>query len=230
MRRAWLTRLAAVTEPVLEQHCQETLADEGYARLCGSDAAEVLDAAVWILDAFTRCLEDGRSFDAEELERFRKIGADRARQGVSIGGLKARFRGGVSLCTAELAAVAFAETAPLTGELLTELILRDLLPLVDIAEDALVDGHAEVSGQPCHSGDGAVCLSEQELRVLRLLPGHTNSQIAVSLCSSPETVKTQVSSVLRKLDARDRSHAVAIGMTQGLFPVQLPASSGEVDS
>lgn len=55
-------------------------------------------------------------------------------------------------------------------------------------------------------------LTPAERRVLDLLPGRTNKQVAAELGTGLETVKTQVSSILRKLDASDRAHAVAIAM------------------
>ena len=53
-------------------------------------------------------------------------------------------------------------------------------------------------------------LSRQELRVLRLLvAGHTYAEMAESLVVSTNTVKTQVSSIYRKLNVRRRAEAIA---------------------
>lgn len=52
--------------------------------------------------------------------------------------------------------------------------------------------------------------SERELRVVELLAaGHSNRAIAEQLVLSPETVKTHVSRILRKLGAQNRAEAVA---------------------
>lgn len=59
-------------------------------------------------------------------------------------------------------------------------------------------------------------LTPAERRVLDLLPGRTNREVAAELGTRVETVKTQVSSILGKLDARDRAHAVAIAMASKL--------------
>ncbi|AXX30201.1 response regulator [Actinosynnema pretiosum subsp. pretiosum] len=60
-------------------------------------------------------------------------------------------------------------------------------------------------------------LSPRELEVLRLVAdGRSNSEIAVELVLSPETVKTYVSRLLAKLDLRDRVQAVVPAHRTGL--------------
>lgn len=60
-------------------------------------------------------------------------------------------------------------------------------------------------------------LTDREREVLRLLcRGRTNAEIATELFLGRETVKTHVSAVLAKLDARDRTHAVVIAYDHGL--------------
>ena len=54
----------------------------------------------------------------------------------------------------------------------------------------------------------AVPLSERELQVVRLLAdGRSNREIARSLFLAEGTVKNHISTVLAKLDARDRTQA-----------------------
>jgi LuxR family maltose regulon positive regulatory protein len=54
-------------------------------------------------------------------------------------------------------------------------------------------------------------LSRQELRVLRLLvAGHTYLEIAQALVVSPNTIKSQVGSIYRKLDVRSRLEAYSV--------------------
>lgn len=61
-------------------------------------------------------------------------------------------------------------------------------------------------------------LTSRELRVLRLIAaGLTNRQIAERLSISEETVKTRVKSLLMKLAAVDRTHAVAVGIRRGFI-------------
>ena len=71
-------------------------------------------------------------------------------------------------------------------------------------------------------GDGmrevvAAALTEREHEVLRLLAGgRSNLEIADALILSEATIKTHVSSVLRKLDLRDRVQAVTWAYEHGL--------------
>ena len=57
---------------------------------------------------------------------------------------------------------------------------------------------------------GVEPLSRQELRVLRLLvAGQTYAEMAETLIVSPNTIKTQVSSIYRKLGVSRRAEAIA---------------------
>lgn len=68
-------------------------------------------------------------------------------------------------------------------------------------------------------------LSRREYQVLQLIAeGMENAAIAKVLFLSVETVRTHVKSILRKLAARDRTHAVAIGFRTGLLAVTAPAA------
>lgn len=67
-----------------------------------------------------------------------------------------------------------------------------------------------------HATDDA--LTAAEIRVLRLIAaGNANKEIAAHLSLSEETVKGQVSKILAKLGAKDRTHAVVIGLKRGIF-------------
>jgi DNA-binding NarL/FixJ family response regulator len=67
-----------------------------------------------------------------------------------------------------------------------------------------------------HATDDA--LTAAEIRVLRLIAaGSANKEIAAQLALSEETVKGQVSKILAKLGAKDRTHAVVIGLKRGIF-------------
>ena len=66
-------------------------------------------------------------------------------------------------------------------------------------------------------------LTEREIDVLRLVAtGNANKQIADQLSIGEATVKSHVSNILSKLGANDRSHAVTIGLTRGIFELDLP--------
>jgi DNA-binding CsgD family transcriptional regulator len=58
-------------------------------------------------------------------------------------------------------------------------------------------------------------LSRKEtLVLLELARGSSTEAAALSLQVSPHTVRTHIKSILRKLDAKTRAHAVAIGLTE----------------
>jgi DNA-binding NarL/FixJ family response regulator len=61
-------------------------------------------------------------------------------------------------------------------------------------------------------------LSERELEVLRkVATGNSNKLIADQLSISEATVKSHMTSILSKLDANDRTHAVTIAMKRGFL-------------
>ncbi|HYS40217.1 MAG TPA: response regulator transcription factor [Pseudonocardiaceae bacterium] len=76
---------------------------------------------------------------------------------------------------------------------------------------------AEVRGKP---------LSAREYEVLLLIAdGRTAEQIGHRLGIAADTVRTHVCHILRKLNARDRAHAVAVAFRRSLLPGRLPPSA-----
>ena len=67
-----------------------------------------------------------------------------------------------------------------------------------------------------HAIDDA--LTPRELDVLRLVArGNANKAVAAQLSLTEETVKSHIRSILAKLGANDRTHAVAIGLKRGII-------------
>ena len=67
-----------------------------------------------------------------------------------------------------------------------------------------------------HAGEDT--LSPAEIRVLRLIAeGYGNKEIGAQLAISEETIKSQVRSILSKLNASDRTHAALIGLRRGII-------------
>ncbi len=63
-------------------------------------------------------------------------------------------------------------------------------------------------------------LTERELDVLKsVAAGNSNKIVADRLGISEETVKTHMRSILAKLSANDRTHAVTIALRRGIIPV-----------
>lgn len=69
-------------------------------------------------------------------------------------------------------------------------------------------------------------LSERELEILvQLAAGHRGRQLAQMLCLSSQTIKNHLTAVMRKLDAPDRTAAVALALHHRWIPTK-PARGG----
>jgi DNA-binding NarL/FixJ family response regulator len=65
-------------------------------------------------------------------------------------------------------------------------------------------------------------LSSREIDVLRLIAaGNANKQIADKLAIEETTVKSHIRSILSKLGANDRTHAVTIGLQRGIIELDM---------
>lgn len=96
-----------------------------------------------------------------------------------------------------------------------------LLWLSDTSTDALLAFLREAGrdgGGETVALDTGTPLSNRELEVLTLLAnGESNAGVGAALSISENTVLHHVSSILRKLGARNRTHAVSIAHRNGLF-------------
>lgn len=69
-------------------------------------------------------------------------------------------------------------------------------------------------------------MTPRELEILRAVArGGSNGEIARELAIGIETVKSHVSSLLRKLSCRDRVNLVVHAYTSGLVPLAPPAKN-----
>ena len=61
-------------------------------------------------------------------------------------------------------------------------------------------------------------LSPREIDILRLIAaGNTNKEIGTHLSMTEETVKSHMRNIFSKLGAKDRTHALAIGVKRGII-------------
>ncbi|KAF0646294.1 hypothetical protein K701_29455 [Streptomyces fradiae ATCC 10745 = DSM 40063] len=79
---------------------------------------------------------------------------------------------------------------------------------------------ARLRALPRRTDDPRTGLTGRQVQVLRLAAnGRTNQSIARALGVSHEAVKSQMQSILRKLRASDRTHAVAVAIRLGVLSV-----------
>jgi DNA-binding NarL/FixJ family response regulator len=103
------------------------------------------------------------------------------------------------------------------GYLLKNLLHKELLQTIRAVHAGRKALAVEVAAQVAeHTGEEG--LTPKEIEVLRLIAsGNANKAIAVRLSISEETVKSRVKSILDKLGANDRTHAVTIGFKRGII-------------
>ena len=101
--------------------------------------------------------------------------------------------------------------------LLKSSLRRELLDTIRAVHAGKKSLSAEVSIQLAeHAAQEA--LTPLEVDVLRLIAeGKANKEIAVRLSLNEDAVKRQVRSILSKLDAGDRTHAVTIALRRGII-------------
>jgi DNA-binding NarL/FixJ family response regulator len=101
--------------------------------------------------------------------------------------------------------------------LLKGLLRKELLETIRAVFKGLKRVNVDVAAQMAHhTADDS--LSEREVEVLRLIAvGNSNKRIGAHLSITEETVKGHVRSILAKLGAQDRTHAVTLGLVRGIF-------------
>ena len=70
-------------------------------------------------------------------------------------------------------------------------------------------------------GRSAVLTSRERDVLERLAEGRGTEEVAALLHVSPHTVRSRIKSLLRKMGARNREHAVAIALTEGTIHPRL---------
>ena len=96
-------------------------------------------------------------------------------------------------------------------------VRKDLLDTIRAVRAGKKLIHSEVAAElASHAADDA--LSAREIEVLSLIAaGNSNKLIADQLEISEDTVKGHVKSILSKLGARDRTHAVTVALKRGII-------------
>jgi DNA-binding NarL/FixJ family response regulator len=104
-----------------------------------------------------------------------------------------------------------------TGYLLKSMLRKELLDTIRIVHSGRRRIPPEITAELAdHVTDDS--LSDREVEVLRrAATGHSNKIIASQLNVSETTVKGHMKSILSKLGANDRTHAVTIAMKRGFI-------------
>jgi len=101
--------------------------------------------------------------------------------------------------------------------LLKSSVRRELINTIRSVASGRRHVDAEVANTLATYADGE-SLTAREISVLALVAeGNSNREIGTALTISEETVKGHIKSILGKLSANDRAHAVAIGMKRGII-------------
>jgi DNA-binding NarL/FixJ family response regulator len=103
------------------------------------------------------------------------------------------------------------------GYVLKGMLRRDLVETIRAVHHGLKRINADVATEMAHHvADDS--LSDREVEVLRLIAvGNSNKRVGARLSITEETVKGHVRSILTKLGAQDRTHAVTIGLSRGII-------------
>jgi DNA-binding NarL/FixJ family response regulator len=101
--------------------------------------------------------------------------------------------------------------------ILKGLVRKDLLETIRAVHTGRKHVQTEVAYDLAdHAGDDS--LTAREVEVLSLIgSGNSNKFIADKLSIAEHTVKGHVKSILSKLDASDRTHAVMLGLKRGII-------------
>ena len=117
------------------------------------------------------------------------------------------------------AQAARAFKAGAAGYLLKNMVRKELVDTIRMVHAGKKKIPAEIAVEMAqHHSDDA--LTEREIQVLReVAAGNANKMVAQLLHVSEETVKAHMKSILSKLGANDRTHAVTIAVKRGIIEI-----------
>jgi DNA-binding NarL/FixJ family response regulator len=112
--------------------------------------------------------------------------------------------------------------AGVRGYLLKEMVHSEIVRAIKIVHTGKRYIPTEVS-QHLNGFFPEVALTPREVEVLTLVArGLANKEVAEILGTAPGTVKAHVQSILSKLDAKDRTHAVTLALRRGIIHLHSP--------
>lgn len=103
------------------------------------------------------------------------------------------------------------------GYLLKSMVQKELRETIRIVHAGQRYIPAEIASELAN-GMAYEALTEVEIDVLRLVAaGFSNKRVAAALGAPEETVKSRMKSILAKLEANDRTHAVTLALKRGII-------------
>ena len=103
------------------------------------------------------------------------------------------------------------------GYLLKNMLRKELIEAIRAVHAGRRRLSAEIAAEIAEHATDSV-LTEREIEVLRrVASGGPNKTVAAQLGITEETVKAHMKSILAKLDAQDRTHAVTIAVKRGIL-------------
>jgi DNA-binding NarL/FixJ family response regulator len=100
---------------------------------------------------------------------------------------------------------------------LKDMLRKELLEAIRTVHAGRKRIPAEIAVQVAEHGSDDV-LTRREIEVLQLIAsGNPNKLVADKLSVSEDTIKMHVKSILSKLGANDRTHAVTIALKRGII-------------
>jgi DNA-binding NarL/FixJ family response regulator len=169
----------------------------------------------------------------EAVEEFRRLKPDITLMDIqmpdmdgidSIISIRSEFPGARIIVLTTYEGDALAQRALKAGAqayILKSRVRKDLLETIRLVHGGARRVDPGVAEQIALSAQGDA-LSEREIDVLSLIAaGKSNKELALELSISEETAKTHVRSILAKLGAQDRTHAVTLALRRGI--IHLPS-------
>ncbi|HXX13417.1 MAG TPA: response regulator transcription factor [Candidatus Eremiobacteraceae bacterium] len=134
--------------------------------------------------------------------------------------IRSEFRDASIIVLTTYAGDALAQRALKAGAkayILKNHVRKDLLETIRAVHAGTKRIHPEVAAEiAAHAADDE--LSAREIEVLSLVSnGKSNKLVADQLSITEETVKGHMKSILSKLGARDRTHAVTVALKRGII-------------
>ena len=103
------------------------------------------------------------------------------------------------------------------GYLHKGMLRKDLISTLHLVHSGRRHIPADVAATVAeHFGESS--LTDREVSVLRMVAqGYSNKRVAAHFALSEETIKAHMKSILSKLAATDRTHAVTIALRRGII-------------